>query len=147
MQYKRIFVIGLLGAFLLAGCSGNDSDGGDTPAQSQSCINVAGYWTLTYLVYQKTCGDEPYLDDTEYKVTQNGCSITLYSPDRKFNGNVAGRNITWSGKYYEKGITNTFNANVSVSGDRFSGNGTFTMSQGDWSCSGTNVIRGRIYAE
>lgn len=145
MQYKNVFLTGILTAFLLAGCSNGD-DGSDTPNQSQSCIDASGYWGIDLNVNPTNCGPEaPASEETSYKVLQSGCSITVYTTDGKFDGNVNGSNITWSGKYYNGPISTTFNANVNAAGTNFSGSSSWTISDGYGSCSGSTRIFGTIY--
>lgn len=160
MRYTNILVLlGLMFVFLLSGCSSSSDDGGDTPAQSQSCVNITGDWQVTAtetipascdaidataLAEDEEDEEEEPVEEviSEFRVTQDGCGVTFYVPgEGKYDGVVSGNNVNWSG---QNGSV-WFNYNVNASGNSFNGTLSWTLSDGFERCSGAFAVSGTRY--
>lgn len=130
---------------LLAGCGGDEDDGGGLTCQvGSACADVAGNWLVGGTVNGTACGDGTYTEPTVlYTITQSGCSISATVNGATFAGGVNGSSVCWSGSFPDEGGTTTFTSmSVTVSGDSLTGSVGWTWAGGGQSCSGTTAISG-----
>ncbi len=138
------FALGLM--TVVPGCGGGSSSGGGAPGP-ESFENVAGTWETVEEIDATDCLDgEKYTKHGNYTVTQDGPNITVTDNnyDLQFTGTVNGNQISWTGSYPENDGTETATITVTVSGEEITGSasGTWSNSEGTYTCSWTGQISG-----
>lgn len=127
-------------ALILPGCGGGGGGGdGDGDCTATDCDNIAGRWYVTTTITSTDCPDatnESYYVD----VAQDGCRLTLTTPDGNFSGCIDGNRFTWSGSFSQDEGTTTLSVDLTGSGNSYSGTATWSWTDGSFECTGSRNV-------
>ena len=109
--------------------------------------DISGAYKITNTVDATNCGEGVYTYSAIFNVTQNGNNISVSGNDYDgdpfvLTGTLNGNSLSISGSYSEDGGTTNMTANLTVSGNSFSGSITWTWASTYFSCSGSDTISG-----
>ncbi|HEY9051351.1 MAG TPA: fibronectin type III domain-containing protein [Gammaproteobacteria bacterium] len=120
----------------MTACGGGGGSGTITPI-----ADVTGDWTITESGTSNCPGEETYYNVYTITVSQSDNTLTVSTPVGIFTGSINGDSISWTGSFAEDGGVTTITSmslTVSSDGNSLSGTSSWSWTDGDSSCSGTN---------
>lgn len=110
-------------------------------------VDLSGAVKITNTVNATNCGEGIYTYTDTWNITQNGNTITAVGRDYDgdpftLTGTINGDTLSVSGSYKDGSGTTHLNANLTISGNTFSGSISWTWSYKYGYCSGTDQISG-----
>ncbi len=127
----------------LPGCGGGGGGGGGTPPAN---ANVAGSWDIEEKV-REDCGGETTTHKDTYvaEISQRENELTVVTDVTTLHGTLKNRQFEWSGSYTEGGGTTTSKLKATVADDEltFSGQSTWSWTDGRETCTGTTEVTGK----
>lgn len=104
---------------------------------------IAGTWRVNEATDASECGEGSYSDTYTATVTPASANYVSVSANGITRPGVVGHNVmNYDVSFPEDGGTTRSSGTIYFDGDSFTGNGTFTYTEGGFSCSGSSSLSG-----
>lgn len=142
LNHLAIFLI----LTLLGACTGSSGDGNANNENTDPIGDLSGNWQVTGTESSSTPECDGVSFSTLATIVQSGNNISATGDDgSSLSGTITGNQVSFSGSYPEDGGTTIINSStltISTDCNQFSGNDSWSWTNGVLSCSGTSTYTG-----